>query len=229
MIALSKALHNSHWSVVLAILGTLGLQLTAVASTGLFTMESVNLHHIDTTPISQFMFDPSGYTKGQGDGRPAFVTMGIGWKGLAYPLGTSAEHAFQPFNVSSDVHTSTDSLITADVDVFTPGMDCETGTVVGQKLMCSNRQCIPMELDLTISTASCPGYFVTSLENDLSGGLGYYGSAQHLKCNEAVSGNKVDRLVFIAAHWNATASVDKLQVISCTPTYNMTRQQDSMR
>lgn len=126
--------------------------------------------------------------------------------------------------MTSDIYTSTDSLIIADVDVLTPGMDCEPATVVGKEFLCSNRHCIPMKLHLTISTASCSGYSATTLDNDSSEDLGYYGSAQHLKCNETVSRNKVDKLVFSTAHWNGTSSVDKFQAVSCTPTYNMTRQ-----
>lgn len=61
--------------------------------------------------------------------------------------------------MSDDVYTSTDSLVTADVDVFTPDLDCEPATVVDKQLLCSNRHCIPVRLNLTISTASCLAIF----------------------------------------------------------------------
>ncbi|KAL6228809.1 hypothetical protein BDW75DRAFT_246306 [Aspergillus navahoensis] len=218
---LLKALRRFHWPVVLAILGTLALQLAAVSSTGLFTLESVFFENIDIATSSQYAFNPIGFSASQGDGLIPFLTVGIGWKGLAYPLGTSSEHAFQPFNLSSKTITSADTLITADVDVFTPGLDCEQGTVIEKELQCSNRQCKPLKLNLTIGTSSCAGYFSTSLDN-LEGGFGYFGSAQHLTCN--VTESEVERLMFIAAHWKNISSVDKLQVLSCMPSYNITRQ-----
>lgn len=218
---LLKALRRFDWPVVLAILGTLVLQLAAVSSTGLFTLEPVFFENIDIATSSQYAFNPAGFTASQGDGLIPFLTVGIGWQGLAYPPGTSSDQAFQPFNVSSKTITSADTLITADVDVFTPGLDCEQGAVIEQELQCSNRHCKPLKLNLTIGTSSCAGYFSTSLDN-LHSGFGYFGSAQHLTCN--VTESKVERLMFITAHWKNTSSVDELQVLSCRPSYNITRQ-----
>ncbi|KAI9926519.1 hypothetical protein MW887_004287 [Aspergillus wentii] len=180
VVAMFRAGRNPHWPVVMAIIGTLVLQLVAVASTSLLTLETVFLSHIDTTPFSQSTFNLSNYNNIQQDGVPQFITVAIGWKGLDYPVGTTAEHAFQPFNVSSDVKTSTNSLITAEVDVFTPDLDCEVWEVVHHNLSCFNTPCNSKDVNLTISTKSCVGYLQTQIFASDTTGLSYLANVKHV-------------------------------------------------
>ncbi|XHG03600.1 hypothetical protein AWENTII_006901 [Aspergillus wentii] len=186
----------------MAIIGTLFLQLVAVASTGLLTLET--------------------------DGVPQFITVAIGWKGLDYPVGTTAEHALQPFNVSSDIKTSTNSLITAEVDVFTPDLDCEVWEVVYHNLSCFNTPCNSKDVNLTISTKSCPGYLQTQIFASDTAGLSYLANVKHVSCSGTAADNKNDWLVFLVAHCNTSSSVDKQEVLACAPTYNITRQSVSI-
>ncbi|KAF9895121.1 hypothetical protein FE257_000023 [Aspergillus nanangensis] len=224
VIALFKASRARHWPVVIVILGSLMLQLMTVASTGLLTLERVKLDHVDTTPLAQAVFDATSFSPHNADGRSAFTTVGIGWLDLAYPPGTSAEHAFQPFNVSQNVQTSPDSLIRADVDVFTPQMDCEWGNVVQNATFCADRACVTTSMELTITADSCRGAYLATLHNDQAAARGYFGDVQQLACNDTAAGEDADRLMFITAHWVDTEKTDQLQTLSCRPKYTMSRQ-----
>lgn len=100
VVILFRALKQSSWAVVLAVLGTLLIKLITVVSTGLFMLQNVYMKDVPTTLMTQASFDAAGFNGSKVDGTAAMVVAGAWWLNLPYPLGSTDRYAFQPFTTS---------------------------------------------------------------------------------------------------------------------------------
>lgn len=112
VVILFRALKQSSWAVVLAVLGTLLIKLITVVSTGLFMLQNVYMKDVPTTLTTQASFDGAGYNGVKVDGTAAMVVAGAWWLNLSHPLGSTDKYAFQPFTTSGKKLGGTDCSTT---------------------------------------------------------------------------------------------------------------------
>lgn len=97
------AMKASHHVVSITILGSLLIKLLTVVSTGLFMLQDVTLQSPHTNLIAQGKFDGSKFDSARVGGNAALTVAGLNLLNLSYPLGTTDQHAFQPFNMSKSI------------------------------------------------------------------------------------------------------------------------------
>ncbi|RAH42332.1 DUF3433 domain-containing protein [Aspergillus brunneoviolaceus CBS 621.78] len=230
VIALFRSMRHGDWAVVLAILGTLLIKLLTVASTGLFMLQTVWMEHAAAELHHQARFAGLGYNGSLVDGSAATVVAGARWQELPYPVGTTEEHAFQPFTASSsgnNLGTSNDGIISGTVDVFSAGLNCHVATVANWTEGCTSSGCEQTRLNITLSTStsSCAGgYRFPSFQKSYSSAGGYYADVFSVSCVDAEDD---PRVVVAAAHW--TANKTEIHSLVCSPLYSIAPRSVSLR
>ncbi|CAK41549.1 uncharacterized protein An13g01490 [Aspergillus niger] len=201
VVILFRALKQSSWAVVLAVLGTLLIKLITVVSTGLFMLQNVYMKDVPTTLMTQASFDAAGFNGSKVDGTAAMVVAGAWWLNLPYPLGSTDRYAFQPFTTS----------------------DKKLGTVANWTSGCSTQMCEYDELNMTLSTPSCSKYPFTSFQRSSSSVGGYYADVFTATCTDTDTANGLNdtRLIFAAAHWSDNST--KIQALVCSPTFRISQ------
>ncbi|GKZ37496.1 hypothetical protein AbraIFM66950_009046 [Aspergillus brasiliensis] len=220
VIILFRALKQTSWAVVLAVLGTLLIKLITVVSTGLFMLQSVYMEDVPTTLKTQASFDGAGYNGSKVDGTAAMVVAGAWWLGLPHPLGSTDKYAFQPFT-TSEKKLGADAVISGTVDMFSADIQCDVGVVANWTSGCSTKHCEQYELNMTLSTPSCSKYPFTSFQRSSSSVGGYYADVFTATCTDTADGLEDERLIFAAAHWSENST--QIQALVCSPTYTISR------
>lgn len=122
-VALFKALKNKHHLVAAGIACSMLLQLLIIFSTGLFSLQQVQILRRDI-PVhvqgSLYSLNPSilETVKAQ----PFDIINGILFANVPYPAGTTQDISFQTFSVSN---LSSNAIVTADVTGLSADLDCE--------------------------------------------------------------------------------------------------------
>ncbi|GFN19432.1 hypothetical protein AtubIFM55763_005820 [Aspergillus tubingensis] len=222
VVILFRALKQSSWAVVLAVLGTLLIKLITVVSTGLFMLQNVYLKDVPTTLTTQASFNGAGYNGSKVDGTAAMVVAGAWWLNLSYPLGSTDKYAFQPFTTSGK-KLGADAVISGTVDMFSADLQCDVATVANWTSGCSTQMCEYDELNMTLSTPSCSKYPFTSFEKSSSSVGGYYADVFSATCTDTDSADSLNqrRLIFAAAHWSENST--QIQALVCSPTYTISQ------
>ncbi|KAI2818566.1 hypothetical protein CBS115989_5050 [Aspergillus niger] len=222
VVILFRALKQSSWAVVLAVLGTLLIKLITVVSTGLFMLQNVYMKDVPTTLMTQASFDAAGFNGSKVDGTAAMVVAGAWWLNLPYPLGSTDRYAFQPFT-TSDKKLGADAVISGTVDMFSADLECDVGTVANWTSGCSTQMCEYDELNMTLSTPSCSKYPFTSFQRSSSSVGGYYADVFTATCTDTDTANGLNdtRLIFAAAHWSDNST--KIQALVCSPTFRISQ------
>ncbi|EPS34478.1 hypothetical protein PDE_09442 [Penicillium oxalicum 114-2] len=121
-VALWKAFKNRHVLVFSGTSCTLLLQLMIVFSTGLFSLEKVQVdkQHVPMQTLSTFASIHSQLaTVGS---QPYDIINGIAFNNLTYPLGTNGDLAFQQFSASN---LPPNAIITVPIDGIMADLKCE--------------------------------------------------------------------------------------------------------
>ena len=98
-LALFRSLKRRHYAVTLCILGSILLKVLIVISTALVTSEEIRIPRREAA-LTQAFAVPNNFSGSTVDTRP-FLSMLGHITTQAYPFGTAAEHAFQPFEAPS--------------------------------------------------------------------------------------------------------------------------------
>ncbi|GME57882.1 hypothetical protein GTA08_BOTSDO01504 [Neofusicoccum parvum] len=118
--ALYASVKMGHYSVTLAISGTLILRLLIIASTGLLSLEYREMQHAGTfAAVDSFDFMKN-------NGTPVMMAGPRFWAiqqfNSSYPAGTTPQFTTQSFAPLDQV---TNGTVSADLDVFSADLDCE--------------------------------------------------------------------------------------------------------
>nr|XP_001396288.2 hypothetical protein ANI_1_620114 [Aspergillus niger CBS 513.88] len=198
VVILFRALKQSSWAVVLAVLGTLLIKLITVVSTGLFMLQNVYMKDVPTTLMTQASFDAAGFNGSKVDGTAAMVVAGAWWLNLPYPLGSTDRYAFQPFT-TSDKKLGADAVISGTVDMFSADLVM--------------RRRHSRKLDFRLQHANRSSSSVG----------GYYADVFTATCTDTDTANGLNdtRLIFAAAHWSDNST--KIQALVCSPTFRISQ------
>jgi hypothetical protein len=96
--SLYYSIRNTHTAVTLAITASFILKAVIVFSTGLLASQYIYVIRDHTTLIAHNKFDGSKFTWSSVDARPASIIFGVEGLGLAFPPGTTKQHAVQSFS-----------------------------------------------------------------------------------------------------------------------------------
>ncbi|PWY69494.1 hypothetical protein BO70DRAFT_365747 [Aspergillus heteromorphus CBS 117.55] len=220
VLVMFRALKQSDWAAALAILGTLLIKLLTVVSTGLFMLQAVQMDKIPTVLEAQAIFNGTMYNGSMVDATAAMTVAGTRWLGLPHPVGTTEKYAFQPFT-TSNTPLGFDAVISGTVDLFSPDLQCDVGTVTNWTQGCGTEMCEYTRLNITLSTSSCSKYHFTSFQKSSSSAGGYYAEVFSTTCADTSNGSNNTPLIFTAAHW--TDNSTRIQALVCTPTYTVSQ------
>jgi hypothetical protein len=223
VLVLFESLKAAHWIVAVSILGSLLIKFLAVVSTGLFMLQDVTVQNRHISLMAQSKFDGSNFDSARVDGNSALTVAGVMLLNLTYPPGTTAYHAFQPFNMSESV-PAPGSELAGIIDVFSADIDCEIGTLKNWTSGCYNQGgCEQTQVWATVATPSCPGYRFPSFMRSTSGSSGgYFGNIYPAQCLSTPPGTSDNRLLIVSAHW-VNDTMPTFTTLVCKPTYNITK------
>ncbi|KAL4892083.1 hypothetical protein BDV59DRAFT_180807 [Aspergillus ambiguus] len=122
--ALWNSLQARHFTVSLAITGSLLLRLIIVLSTGLFTSELRHVHLTDIPLQLQNEFDGTGFANASIGWEPYGLVYAVDAYGGKYQFGTTDKYAYQTFlPQKSDMNQNIS--VTSEVDVFHGELSCQ--------------------------------------------------------------------------------------------------------
>jgi hypothetical protein len=121
-----KAFKNKHLLVFSGVSCTLLLQLMIVFSTGLFSLDEVQVHKQNVPIQLQNMFSTKDSTLSTVGSQPYDIINGIAFDNLTYPLGTNADLTFQEFSAPS---LPSNAIITAPIDGVMADLSCESASL----------------------------------------------------------------------------------------------------
>ncbi len=97
-VALIRAISNAHHTVTLSILSSFIMIVLTVVSTGLFTLDHVDMTVNNTSILTTTNFSFENFDWASTDTRPAGLVYAINTLGLKYPASTTAQYAVQDFS-----------------------------------------------------------------------------------------------------------------------------------
>ncbi|KAF7716412.1 Uncharacterized protein PECH_005297 [Penicillium ucsense] len=125
-VAMWKAFRKRHLLVFSGVSCTLLLQLMIVFSTGLFSLETVQVEKHDVPMQALSTFSSHNSNLATVGSRPYDIINGIVFNNLTYPLGTNGDLVFQECLVPS---LPSDAMITVPIDGIMADLRCEKATL----------------------------------------------------------------------------------------------------
>ncbi|KIV94088.1 hypothetical protein PV10_05244 [Exophiala mesophila] len=190
IVAFWKSLRNRHFVVASTILVFVLVKVITVASTGIFSLQAVPKNNIATVMALNNTFDASDFQHAAAvDTRPAYIVYGHREYNNTLPIGTTDSYAVQIF-APNNGFVNGSITYTAEVDVFSAAIDCETGTLTYVRSYDSRSNApVASYYNTSISLPDCevfnayldaPDWYYQ--QNDTQHRFGYRGTFQNVTC-----------------------------------------------